>query len=186
MRGDREPSGSITPGAVRPSRQARVRELAGQPHGRGRRFGIVASCFHQPLVDELRAGAVDALLHHGVEEGAIEILRVPGAWEVPLALGELGRRGGLDGLIALAVVIRGDTPHFDYICAEAARGCAEVGLRCHLPVGFGVLTCDTVEQARARAGGSEGNKGWEAAEAALEMVDLYARLREVQPSEQGV
>jgi 6,7-dimethyl-8-ribityllumazine synthase len=105
------------------------------------------------------------------------VVRVPGAWEIPAALFELAAPGKLDGLIALGVVIRGETPHFDFICTECSRGVAAVTERHRIPVGFGVLTCETSEQAQERAGGKAGNKGWEAAQAALEMADLFARLR---------
>ncbi len=109
--------------------------------------------------------------------GDIRLVRVPGAWEIPGALEELAARGDLQGLLALGVVIRGETPHFDFLCTECSRGVAAVTERHRIPVGFGVLTCDSSEQAQERAGGKAGNKGWEAALAALEMADLFARLR---------
>lgn len=155
-----------------------IRETTGSFQGGGRRFGIVASRFNGRLVEGLVAGAVDCLLRHGVEPAAVHLVRVPGAWEIPQALAALAAAGEVDALIALGVVIRGETPHFDYICAEASRGAAAVGARHGLPVAFGVLTCDTPAQAAERAGGKAGNKGWEAALAALEMADLLARLRE--------
>ncbi|HEY0783821.1 MAG TPA: 6,7-dimethyl-8-ribityllumazine synthase, partial [Thermoanaerobaculia bacterium] len=105
------------------------------------------------------------------------VVTVPGAWEIPPALDEVAHAGRVDGLFALGAVIRGDTPHFDFICGECSRGVARIAERHRLPVGFGVLTCDTSEQALERAGGKAGNKGWEAALAALEMADLFARLR---------
>ncbi|HSS76513.1 MAG TPA: 6,7-dimethyl-8-ribityllumazine synthase [Thermoanaerobaculia bacterium] len=150
--------------------------------GAGRRFGIVASRFNSRLVDLLVAGAVDCLRRHGVAAADIHVVSVPGAWEIPQALEELaagGADGGakVDGLVAIGVVIRGETPHFDYICAQASRGIAGVAERHRLPVGFGLLTCETSEQAAERAGGKAGNKGWEAALAALEMADLFSRLR---------
>jgi len=148
--------------------------------GAGRRFGIVASRFNSRLVDLLVAGAVDCLRRHGVAAADIHVVSVPGAWEIPQALEELAAGGGsakVDGLVALGVVIRGETPHFDYICAQASRGIAGVAERHRLPVGFGLLTCETSEQAAERAGGKAGNKGWEAALAALEMADLFSRLR---------
>ena len=104
-------------------------------------------------------------------------MSVPGAWEIPPALEELAVAGKVDGLVAIGVVIRGETPHFDYICSQASRGIAAVAERHRVPVGFGLLTCDSSEQAAERAGGKAGNKGWEAALAALEMADLFARLR---------
>jgi len=151
--------------------------------GAGRRFGIVASRFNSRLGDLLVAGAVDCLRRHGVAAADIHLVSVPGAWEIPQALEELAVAGGgdgggkVDGLVAIGVVIRGETPHFDYLCAQASRGIAGVAERHRLPVGFGLLTCDTSEQAAERAGGKAGNKGWEAALAALEMADLFSRLR---------
>jgi len=146
-------------------------------NGGGRRFAIVASRFNARLVELLVAGAVDCLRRHGVEPEGIHVVRVPGAWELPQAAEELAVAGGIDALVAVGVVIRGETPHFDYICSACSRGLAGVAERHRLPVGFGVLTCDTSEQAQERAGGKAGNKGWEAALAALEMADLFARLR---------
>jgi 6,7-dimethyl-8-ribityllumazine synthase len=154
-----------------------VEEIVGTLAGAGRKFGIVASRFNSRIVDPLVAGAVDCLLRHGVVATDVRLVRVPGAWEIPGALEELAAPGNLQGLIALGVVIRGDTPHFDFICTECSRGVAGVTERHRIPVGFGVLTCDSSEQAQERAGGKAGNKGWEAALAALEMADLFARLR---------
>lgn len=161
-----------------------IHETRGEFSGAGRRFGVVASRFNSRIVDLLVGGAVDCLRRHGVAPGEIHVISVPGAWEIPQALEELaaGSPGGpggkkYDGFVALGVVIRGETPHFDYICAQCSRGVASVAERHRVPVGFGVLTCDTSEQAQERAGGKAGNKGWEAALAALEMADLFARLR---------
>jgi 6,7-dimethyl-8-ribityllumazine synthase len=145
--------------------------------GAGRRFGIVASRFNSRIGDLLAAGAVDCLRRHGVEPGDLHLVSVPGAWEIPQALEELAVAGKVDALVAIGVVIRGETPHFDYLCAQATRGIAAVGERHRLPVGYGLLTCDSSEQAAERAGGKAGNKGWEAALAALEMADLFAQLR---------
>lgn len=154
-----------------------IQETRGALSSAGRRFGIVASRFNSRIGDLLVAGAVDCLRRHGVEPGDVHLVSVPGAWEIPQALEELAVVGKVDGLVALGVVIRGETPHFDYICAQASRGIAAVAERHRVPVGFGLLTCDTSEQAQERAGGKAGNKGWEAALAALEMADLFARLR---------
>lgn len=138
----------------------------------GFRFGLVAARFNGSIVERLIAGAREALLQNGVLDQHVELVRVPGAWEVPAALDALADTGRFDGLVALGAVIRGETPHFDYICNECAAGCARVTARTGLAVGFGVLTCDDAEQAAARAGGRAGNKGQEAAEAALEMTHL--------------
>jgi 6,7-dimethyl-8-ribityllumazine synthase len=155
-----------------------IQETRGALSGAGRRFGVVASRFNSRLGDLLVAGAVDCLRRHGVEPGDIHLVSVPGAWEIPPALEELAVSAKVDGLVAIGVVIRGETPHFDYICAQASRGIAAVAERHRIPVGFGLLTCDSSEQAAERAGGKAGNKGWDAALAALEMADLFARLRD--------
>ncbi|HYX22893.1 MAG TPA: 6,7-dimethyl-8-ribityllumazine synthase [Thermoanaerobaculia bacterium] len=154
-----------------------MRETRGEMTGAGRCFGIVASRFNSRIGDLLVAGAVDCLRRHGVAAEDIHLVSVPGAWEIPQALEELA--GRVDGLVAIGVVIRGETPHFDYLCAQASRGIAGVAERHRVPVGFGLLTCDSSEQAAERAGGKAGNKGWEAALAALEMADLFSRLRDV-------
>jgi 6,7-dimethyl-8-ribityllumazine synthase len=154
-----------------------IREMEGHLDGTGRRFAIVASRFNGRLVQALVDGAVDCLTRHGVAVTDVHLVRVPGAWEIPQALEELAQRGDFDGLISIGIVIRGQTPHFDYICGTVASGTAAVAERHHLPVAFGVLTCDDPQQAQERSGGKAGNKGWEAAAAALEMVDLFQRLR---------
>ena len=153
------------------------REIQGALDGTGKRFAVVASRYNERIADLLVDGAVDALRRHGVGERDIAVVRVPGAFEVPLALAELAASGGWDGLVALGVVIRGETPHFDYVCSEASRGVARVAHEHRLAVGFGILTCDTLEQAAERAGGKVGDKGGEAAVAALEMANLLAELR---------
>jgi 6,7-dimethyl-8-ribityllumazine synthase len=152
-----------------------IKEIEGNLRGEERRFAVVASRFNSRVVEGLLAGALDCLRRHGVT--GIEVVRVPGAWEIPLALEELAQSGDYQALVAVGAVIRGETPHFDHICAQASQGIAEVSRRHRIPVGFGLLTCDTTEQAEARAGGKAGNKGWDAALAALEMADLVATLR---------
>ncbi|HJX27634.1 MAG TPA: 6,7-dimethyl-8-ribityllumazine synthase [Thermoanaerobaculia bacterium] len=137
----------------------------------------MASRFNSRTGDQLVAGAIECLRRHGVETGDIHLVRVPGAWEIPQAAEQLAATGNVDALIAVGVVIRGETPHFEYICSACSQGLMRISERHRLPVGFGVLTCDTSEQAQERAGGKAGNKGWEAAVAALEMADLFARLR---------
>lgn len=154
-----------------------IRETTGSLSGAGRRFAVVASRFNSRIGDQLVAGAIECLRRHGVEAKDIHVVRVPGAWEIPQAAEALAAAGNVDALVAVGVVIRGETPHFDYICSACSQGLARVSERHRLPVGFGVLTCDTSEQAQERAGGKAGNKGWEAAVAALEMADLFARLR---------
>lgn len=151
-------------------------EFAGMPNGAGRRIVVVASRFNEPVVKKLVDGALEALVKHGVSFDDIDVVWVPGAWELPLAARLLLASERYDGLVAVGAVIRGETAHFDYIAAEACRGLADISMQSETPVGFGVLTCDTDEQAEARAGGDHGNKGWDAAIAALEMVDLANRI----------
>lgn len=152
-----------------------IREIQGSLSAAGRRFAIVASRFNSRVVELLVAGAVDCLRRHGADD--ITLVRVPGAWEIPQAAEELAAaEPRFDAIVALGVVIRGETPHFDYICSSCSRGLASLSKRHRIPVGFGVLTCDTSQQAEERAGGKAGNKGWEAALAALEMADLFAQL----------
>jgi 6,7-dimethyl-8-ribityllumazine synthase len=153
-----------------------LRPSATDLDGTGKRFAVVASRFNGEVVERLLEGAVGALTSRGVRADDVDVVRVPGAWEIPLALAGLARRGGYAGLVAVGAVIRGDTPHFEYVAGECSRGVAEVSLRFELPIGFGVLTCDTLAQAQARSGGEAGNKGEEAALAALELAALLARL----------
>jgi 6,7-dimethyl-8-ribityllumazine synthase len=154
-----------------------IPQLKGGYDGSGRRFAIVASCFNQRIVSQLLEGAVECLVGHGVAAADVQVVRVPGAWEIPQALDELAARGTVDALIAIGVVIRGSTPHFEYICSECASGAGRVASKYRVPVAFGVLTCDTPQQAEERAGGKGGNKGADAALAALEMASLFAKLR---------
>lgn len=152
-------------------------ELEGVPNGEGRRVLVVVSRFNELVTDRLLEGALGCLRQHGVAAGDLLVVRVPGAWELPGTVVAALRGGGWDAVVALGCVIRGETPHFDYVAGEAARGLQEIALREPVPVGFGLLTTDTRDQALARAGGDRGNKGWEAALTALEMADLYEKLR---------
>lgn len=151
--------------------------------GAGRRFAIVTSRFNDVITDRLTAGALACLLEHDVREQDIAQLSVPGAWELPLAAQLLARQG-YDGVIAIGCVIRGDTPHFEYVAGAAAQGLARVSLDEGVPVAFGVLTTDDEDQALARAGGKEGNKGWEASLAVLEMAALKSQLTAHDPNAQ--
>lgn len=151
-------------------------EHHGQIRGEGKRFGIVISRFNDLITRQLLAGARDCLLQHGVADDAIEAVWVPGAWELAGPLRMLAESGRFDAVIALGCVIRGATPHFDYVAGAAANGVAAVGAAVDIPVVFGVLTTETIEQAIERAGTKAGNKGWDAAMVAMEMSDLYARL----------
>src|SRR4051812_25747420 len=154
-----------------------MKEISGQFQASSRRFGIVVARFNDFITRPLLAGARDCLLRHGVSDDAIEAVWVPGAWEIPGTLAVLAKSGRYDALIALGCVIRGATPHFDYVAGHAASGTAAVAAAHDLPVIFGVLTTDTIEQAIERAGTKAGNKGWDSAMAALEMADLFATLQ---------
>ncbi|MHB1863496.1 MAG: 6,7-dimethyl-8-ribityllumazine synthase [Gemmatimonadaceae bacterium] len=151
-------------------------EFSGTPSGHGRRVAVLASRFNDAITSKLADGALDALVRHGVAADDVDMVWVPGAWELPLAARRLMASERYDAVVALGAVIRGDTPHFDYVAGEAARGLALAAAEFEVPVGFGLLTCDTIEQAEARAGGDHGNKGWDAALAALEMAELFDRL----------
>ena len=151
-------------------------EFAGLPSGVGRRVAVVASRFNEPIVKKLVDGALQALLKYGVVLEDIDVVWVPGAWELPVAARWLLASERYDGIVAVGAVIRGETAHFDYIAGEASKGLAAASAESETPIGFGVLTCDTEEQAEARAGGEHGNKGWDAAVATLEMADLVDRL----------
>ena len=153
-----------------------VKILEGQLIAKGKRFGIVVSRFNDFITEKLLGGALDALTRTGAKENDIQIIKVPGAFEIPLAAKKAARTGRYDAVICLGAVIRGATPHFDYVCAEVSKGVAQVGLDFELPVIFGVLTTDTVEQAIDRAGTKSGNKGWHAAMAAVEMSNLMGTV----------
>jgi 6,7-dimethyl-8-ribityllumazine synthase len=142
----------------------------------GLRFAIVASRFNGLIVEPLVAGAVDAIVRAGGDDGAVTIVRCPGAWELPQVVRRVIARGDIDAVIALGAVIRGATPHFDYVAGEAARGIAGAAATSDIPVSFGVLTTDTIEQALERAGTKAGNKGFDAAMAAIELANLFKAL----------
>ncbi|MBF0543933.1 MAG: 6,7-dimethyl-8-ribityllumazine synthase [Candidatus Riflebacteria bacterium] len=146
--------------------------------GTGLKFGIVISRFNSFITERLLEGAMDALLRHDVSRENVEIAYVPGAFEIPLCAKRMVVSGRYDAVIALGAIIRGATPHFDYVCSEAAKGVAQVSLQTEVPVIFGVLTTDSIEQAVERAGTKAGNKGWEAASSAIEMANL---LKEIPP-----
>lgn len=150
--------------------------IEGKLVAKGMRFALVASRFNDFICSRLIDGAVDALTRSGASEGDIQIIRVPGAFELPMAAKKLAKSGRFDAVVCLGAVIRGATPHFEYISAEVSKGIASVGLETDVPVSFGVLTTDTLEQAIERAGSKSGNKGWDAAMAAIEMVDLFRKL----------
>ncbi len=153
-------------------------DLRGRLDGSGKRFALVASRFNELVTERLVAGARSCLVQHGVADDDVDLIWVPGAWELPLGVRGAIRRGGYAGIVALGCVIRGETPHFDYVAGGAANGLAALGLEAELPVGLGLLTTDTADQALARAGGKSGNKGWEAALSVLEMAGLLEILEE--------
>lgn len=153
-----------------------MKTIEGQLIARDARFAVVAARFNDLVVTRLVEAAVDTLRRHGAAAADIDLVRVPGAFELPLVARRLAQSRRYDGLVMLGAVIRGETPHFDFVCTECAAGLNRVALEFDLPVGFGVLTCDTVDQALARAGGKAGNKGNEAALAVLETVNLLRQI----------
>jgi len=145
--------------------------------GTGLRVGICISRFNELLSSRLLGGAMDALTRHGVEEGDVDVAWVPGAFEIPLVAKTMAASGSYDVVLALGVVIRGGTPHFEYVAAEVSKGIAKVSLDSGVPVMFGVITADTIEQAVERAGTKHGNKGWDAALAGIETANLLKRVQ---------
>lgn len=154
-----------------------MKKYEGMLSAEGIRFGIVASRFNHLLVDRLVESAVDCIIRHGGSQANIHIARVPGSWEIPLIAKEMVLKQDIDAVIALGVLIRGQTPHFDYIASEVSKGLALVSLEVRKPVSFGIITADSLEQAIERAGTKHGNKGWEAALSTIEMANLLKSLR---------
>ncbi len=150
--------------------------LEGHLDASGKRICLVVARFNSFITEPLLEGAMDFLLRHGAQRQALTVARVPGAFEIPLAAQRAVQSGRFDGVVCLGAVIRGATPHFDYVCAEVSKGVAQISLESGVPVGFGVLTTDTVEQAIDRAGAKAGNKGWETAAAVAEMLDLLPKF----------
>jgi 6,7-dimethyl-8-ribityllumazine synthase len=154
-----------------------ARAFEGQLTGEGLRFAIVVSRFNEFITSKLLGGAQDALARHGVSLGDVDTAWVPGAFEVPFVAKHMAETGRYDGVICLGAVIRGATPHFDYVAAEVSKGIANVSLQTGVPILFGVITTDTIEQAIERAGTKAGNKGFDAAEGAIEMANLLRAIR---------
>lgn len=148
----------------------------GELTGKGLKFCIVASRFNDFITSKLTEGAIDALKRHGTSEKDIDLVRVPGAFELPIIARKLAQKGNYNAIIALGTIIRGSTPHFDYVAAEASKGIAVAGMETGVPVSFGVITSDTIEQAIERAGSKAGNKGWDAAMTAMEMANLMKKI----------
>lgn len=153
-----------------------TKTFEGNISAEGLRFAIVVSRFNEFISSKLVGGALDALQRHGAKEEQIALVKVPGAFEIPMAAKRLARSGNYDAVICLGAVIRGATPHFDYVASEVSKGIAQVALETGIPVAFGVLTTDSLEQAIERAGAKSGNKGWDAAMAAMEMVNLFKSM----------
>ncbi len=153
-----------------------VKRIEGVLNARGLKVGLVVSRFNDFITGRLLDGALDCLVRHGAERADLTVIKVPGAFELPLVCDRAAQSGKYAGLVALGAVIRGATPHFDYVCAECAKGIAQVALKHSIPVGFGLLTCDNLEQAVERAGSKAGNKGVEAALAMLETARVLEQL----------
>ncbi len=151
--------------------------IQGHLDAKGRSFGIVVSRFNEFISSKLLEGALDCLYRHGADEKKIDIVWVPGSFEIPMAANKLAISGKYNAVICLGTLIRGATPHFEYIAAEATKGIAAVALNTQLPITYGVITCDSLEQAIERAGTKSGNKGWDAALSAIEMADLFTKLK---------
>jgi 6,7-dimethyl-8-ribityllumazine synthase (EC 2.5.1.9) len=154
-----------------------MRSYEGKLTARGLKLSIVASRFNHTLVERLVEGAIDCFLRHEGEEENLILVRVPGSWEIPMAVKELLLKEDIDGVVALGVLIRGATPHFEYIANEVSKGLAMLSLEHRKPVSFGIITADTLEQAIERAGTKHGNKGWDAMLSTIEMVNLFRTLR---------
>ncbi len=150
--------------------------IEGNLNASGKKFGLIVSRFNSFISERLLEGAMDTLLRHGAEEDHIAVVRVPGSFEIPLIARKMAESGGYDALIALSAVIRGDTPHFDFVASEASKGIAQTSLETGVPIAFGILTTNTIEQAVERAGTKAGNKGSDAALSAIEMANLYGML----------
>lgn len=153
-----------------------MRTFEGKLIGAGLKFALVVSRFNSFITERLLEGALDCLRRQGVAEDDLMVARVPGAWEIPVVVKRLAQAKAYDAVICLGAVIRGSTPHFDYVAAEVSKGIAQVSLESGMPISFGILTTDTLEQAIERAGSKAGNKGFAAAEAAIEMVNLLKGL----------
>jgi 6,7-dimethyl-8-ribityllumazine synthase len=153
-----------------------TKTFEGNISAEGLRFAIVVSRFNEFISSKLTGGALDALQRHGAKEEQISLVKVPGAFEIPMTAKRLAQSRNFDAVICLGAVIRGATPHFDYVAAEVSKGIAQVALETGIPVTFGILTTDNLEQAIERAGAKSGNKGWDAAIAAMEMVNLFKNI----------
>ena len=153
-----------------------LKTIEGQLNAQGLKIAIVAARFNDLIVDRLIGGAIDYLVRHGGSKEDLTLVRLPGAYEMPIVAQKLARSGDYDGVVVLGAVIRGATPHFDYVCNECAKGVAQASMETGVPIGFGLLTCDSLDQALERAGSKAGNKGVEAASATLETIRVLEQL----------
>jgi 6,7-dimethyl-8-ribityllumazine synthase len=153
-----------------------MKVIQGELQAKGLKFAIIVSRFNDFITSKLLDGAVDALMRHGAKEEDVDIVKVPGAFEIPLAAKKVAEKGAYNAVICLGTVIRGATPHFDYVAAEVSKGVAAASLDTGVPIAFGVLTTDTIEQAVERAGTKSGNKGFDAAVTAIEMAQVFKKL----------
>jgi len=154
----------------------KMKVIQGELQAKGLKFAIIVSRFNDFITGKLLEGAVDALLRHGAKEEDIDVIKVPGAFEIPLTAKKIAAKGSYDALICLGTVIRGATPHFDYVASEVSKGVATASMETGVPIAFGVLTTDTIEQAVERAGTKSGNKGFDAAVTAMEMAQIFKKL----------
>jgi 6,7-dimethyl-8-ribityllumazine synthase len=159
-------------------RNPTMRIIQGQLSAEGRSFGIVISRFNSLVTSQLLSGAVDCLTRHGASDAALTAVYVPGSFEIPQAALQMAASGRFDALICLGCVIRGETPHFDYVAGEVTRGLGHIALQTGIPVGVGILTTDSLEQALERAGAKAGNKGWDAAMSAMELLQVHSQLKQ--------
>jgi len=150
--------------------------IEGELQAKGIKFGIVISRFNEFITGKLLEGARDALIRHGAKEEDIDVVKVPGSFEIPMVAKRMASKGLYNAVICLGTVIRGATPHFDYIAAEVSKGIASASMETGVPIAFGIITCDTIEQAVERAGTKSGNKGWDAAVTAIEMAQVLKKL----------
>ena len=153
-----------------------MKKYEGELQAKGLKFAVIVSRFNEFITNKLLDGAVDALLRHGASEENIDVIKVPGSFEIPLVAKKIAKKKSYDAIICLGTIIRGATPHFEYVASEAAKGIALVQLEAEIPVAFGVITADTIEQAIERAGTKSCNKGWDAALVAVEMAQLLKKL----------
>lgn len=153
-----------------------MKVIEGELNAKGLKFGIIVSRFNDFITSKLLDGALDALLRHSADEKNIEVVKVPGSFEIPMVARKMAAKGVYDAIICLGTVIRGATPHFEYVAAEVSKGIASASMETGVPISFGVITSDTIEQAVERAGTKSGNKGWDAAIAAIEMVQVMKKL----------